>query len=126
VKKAPLILQMAIRVLGLIVLIMGIVIWTGHNSQHLQRGHEVLGALLVLALWALAFLAFQAKVSTPLVAAAVIWGLIAPILGRAQLKIDGGNSVPIQILHLLVGLGVIGFGEVLGARLKHSGAGSPR
>jgi uncharacterized membrane protein len=117
VNKAPTILQMAIRLLGVVVLVLGIVLWGGH-ADSLRGGHEALAILLVVCLWALAALAAKAGVGIPLVAAAVVWGLIAPILGFAQLNIDHGNSAPIKVLHLLVGLGVIGFGEVLGARLK--------
>lgn len=121
-KKAPLILQMVLRLLGVIVLVIGIVLWTGHGGVQLQHGHESLGIILVLTLWALAALAAMAKAPIPLVAAAVVWGLIAPILGFAQLHIDNGNSVPVQILHLIIGLGVIGFGEALGARMKRVAA----
>ncbi|GAC1363732.1 MAG: hypothetical protein NVSMB32_05570 [Actinomycetota bacterium] len=115
------IIQMIIRVVGLIVLAMGIVLWTTDSNPHLKSGHEALGILLVLALWTLAGLALRAKVSTPLVALAVLWGLIAPILGFAQVNIDHGNSHPIQALHLLVGLGVIGLAEILGGRIKQAG-----
>jgi hypothetical protein len=121
-KNPPFVLQMVIRVLGVIVLGLGIVLFTTryHGDAHVYNIHELLGVLLVLALWALAWFAFKARVSIALVAAAVAWGLIAPILGFAQLNIDGGNSHPVEVVHLLVGLGVIAFGEVLGARIKRA------
>lgn len=121
-KNPPFILQMIIRVLGLIVLGLGLVLFTSryHGHAHVYNIHELLGILLVLALWALAWFAFKAGVSAALVATAVAWGLVAPILGFAQLSIDAGNSRPVEVLHLLVGLGVIAFGEVLGARIKRA------
>jgi hypothetical protein len=122
VNKAPTILQMAIRLVGAIMLVLGIVLWTGKGGTPLTHFHEALGVLLVLALWALAGLAAQAGVPIGPVAGAVAWGLAAPILGFAQLSIDHGNSVPIQILHLILGLGIIGLGEMLGARMKRQGA----
>jgi hypothetical protein len=103
-------------------LVLGIVLWTGKGGTPLTHFHEALGVLLVLVLWALAGLAAQAGVPVGLVAGAGAWGLAAPILGFAQLSIDHGNSVPIQILHLILGLGIIGLGEMLGARMKRQGA----
>ncbi|HEU5003674.1 MAG TPA: hypothetical protein VFW71_12990 [Actinomycetota bacterium] len=120
-KRLPLILQMAVRVLGLAVLVLGIFLWRhGETHQSLEHAHESLAILLVLAVFALAFLAAKAKVNTTFIAVAVIWGLAAPILGFAQTGMNGGPSVAVKIVHLIVGLGLIGLGEGLGARIKRA------
>jgi hypothetical protein len=122
-KSPATIVQMLIRLLGVIVLVLGIVLWTGHGGTELEKGHQTLAILLVIALWVLAALAFKAGVKVPLVAVAVAWGFIAPILGFAQKNIlTGSGHWVIQVLHLLVGLGVIGLGESLGANIKAKSA----
>lgn len=121
VNRLPFILQMVIRVVGLVVLVLGLVLWS-HTNTSVQHAHVALGILLVLALWTLAALAAKSGVSVPLVAVAVAWGLIAPIVGLAQLHLSGGPSAAFKVVHLLIGLGVIGLGEALGARLKGSPA----
>ena len=117
--RLPLILQMAVRVLGLVVLVLGLFLWQ-HADTHasLEHAHESLAILLVLALWGLAGLAAKARVNPTFIAVAVIWGLAAPIVGFAQTGMNGGPDAAVKILHLLIGLGVIGLGEGLGARIR--------
>lgn len=118
-KSPSTIVQMLIRLLGVVVLVLGIVLWTGHGGAELKKGHETLAILLVIALWVLAALAVKVGVKVPLVVVAVAWGLLAPILGFAQTNLlKGGGHWVIEVLHLLVGLGVIGLGESLGANIK--------
>ncbi len=112
------IIQMVIRLAGLILIVLGILFWTGH-ADTLVRVHIVIGIVLVLSLWALAALAGQSGVQTGLVAAAVVWGLVTIILGLTQERWLTGNAHwVIQALHLLVGLGAIGLAETLGARIR--------
>jgi hypothetical protein len=50
---------------------------------------------------------------------AVLWRLVAPILGLTQQGLLTGNwHWTIQILHLLIGLGAIGQGENLTSRMR--------
>lgn len=117
----PTILQMAIRFIGAVELILGIVLWSGNGGTSLEHFHESVGILLVLCLWGLAYLAARAKVPPVIVIVAVVWGLIAPILGFAQTGIHGGVPAAVKVVHLIVGLGIIGLGEALGARIKQTG-----
>jgi hypothetical protein len=58
-----------------------------------------------------------------MVAAAVAWGLIAPILGLTQTNLlDNNWHWVIQVAHLLVGLAAIGTGEGIAQRMKRLGA----
>ena len=99
------ILQMVIRIIGVIQLILGIVFWTG-NADFLVICHIVLGSILVIALWLLAYLAYRAGVSQRLVILTVVWGLILPIWGLSQDKIlPGSYNWITQVLHLLCGAG---------------------
>jgi hypothetical protein len=58
-----------------------------------------------------------------MVVAAVAWGVIAPILGLTQANLLTNNwHWTIQVLHLLVGLAMIGTGEGLFQRMRRRGA----
>lgn len=109
---------MTIRISGVLLIGLGLFIWTG-NADGAIPVHEFLGFVLVIALWGLAFLAARAGVPMGLVAAAVVWGLIAPALGLTQTNIlVGGAHWIIQVIHMLIGLGAIGWGERLGIGIK--------
>jgi len=119
-KNATTVAQALTRGLGLLLLVLGIIIWTG-NADGIIPLHRFLGIVLVLALWTLAYVASQSGVAMGVVAFAVAWGLVAPILGLSQEHILSGNGHwVIQILHLVIGLGVIVLGERLAKLIKAS------
>jgi hypothetical protein len=120
-KRAITIAQMTIRISGLLLILLGIAIWTG-RADGVIPVHLLLGFVLVLALWSLSFLAARAGVQTRWVALAVAWGLVAPILGLTQQGLLSGDwHWAIQVLHLLIGMGAIGMGENLALRIKQAG-----
>jgi hypothetical protein len=107
---------------GLLLILLGLAIWTGRADQ-VTPIHEVLGFVLVLALWTLSFFAARAGVPMRWVLLAVAWGLLAPILGLTQQNLVTGDwHWTIQILHLLIGVGAIGQGENLAARMRQVGS----
>ncbi len=111
-------LQMAIRAVGVVQLALGIVFWTG-NALGLVDLHQLLGILLVLGLWTQAVLAYRAGVPAGLVAAAAVWGLIVPIVGLTQTSLLTGSAHwVIQVIHLLLGIGLLGLAENLATRAK--------
>ena len=111
-------LRMLIRLCGVLLIILGILFWTG-NALSLIPVHMLIGVILVLSLWALALIAARAGAPTGPVAAAFIWGLIVPILGATQQSLlPGPAHWIIQVLHLLVGIAAIGMAEGLGRRIR--------
>ena len=111
-------LQMAIRVVGVVQLALGVVFWTG-NALGLVDLHQLLGILLVLGLWTQAVLAYRAGVPAGLVAVAAVWGLIVPIVGLTQTSLLTGSAHwVIQVIHLLLGIGLLGLAENLATRAK--------
>ena len=115
-----------VRVVGTILLLLGIVFWTG-NALALIRLHIMLGMALVLLLWLLALLAARAGVRLRLVALALVWGAIVPVLGMTQSRLLPGSAHwVIRLLHLLVGMVAISLGESLGARIKRLRQRLPR
>jgi hypothetical protein len=120
-KRAITIAHMTIRISGLLLLLLGIAIWTG-RADGVIPVHQLLGLVLVLSLWTLSFLAARSGVPMQWVALAVAWGLVAPILGLTQEGVlTGGWHWTIQVLHLLIGLGAIGMGENLALRIRQAG-----
>ena len=115
--------RMAVRVVGLAMLILGLVVWTG-SAAGLVPVHMLLGIVLVLALWAVAVLALQAGVRPVLPAIAIAWGVLMAAFGmtQAQLLSDDSLHVVIQVAHLVVGLVAIGLAEALGAAATRTGS----
>src|SRR5689334_17946594 len=98
---------------GAILLVLGVMIWTG-NADGLIPLHVLIGIVLVLSLWTIAAIAARSGVNRWLVAAAVAWSVGAPVLGTTQeALIEGGWHWTIQVLHLVVAMGVVAWGRVL-------------
>ena len=118
--------QMLVRACGVLVLVLGLLFWLGDAPRSLVPIHMLLGIVLVLALWWLAYMAARAGVGKGLVAAAVVIGLLTAYLGAAQGSLVPDPSVHwiIQVLHLLLGMAAIGLGEALAGRATRLGSGA--
>ena len=111
-------IQMAIRALFVVQLALGLAFWTG-NLLGLVDLHQLIGILLVLALWTQAALAHRAGVPGRVVAVAAVYGLIVPIVGLTQRELLPGSAHwVIQVVHLLLGVGLVGLAENLATRAK--------
>jgi hypothetical protein len=120
--RAVTIVHMTVRLSGLLLIVLGVGIWTGRADQVIPV-HGLLGFVLVLSLWTLSFFAARAGVAARWVVLAVAWGLVAPILGLTQQGLLTGDwHWTIQVLHLLIGLGAIAQGEILARRMEQVGA----
>jgi hypothetical protein len=119
-KVSTLIVQNLVRVLGLILLILGFLFWTGHSFD-LVRLHMNLGVALVLLLWILAGIGIAAKVKPGLVVAAILWGALTVFFGMTMGRLLPGRAHEvIRVAHFLIGLGAIALAESLGARIKRA------
>lgn len=119
-KTATLVLQNLIRLIGLILIVLGLQFWM-KRALGMIGTHMRLGELLILLLWVLAWIALRAGVRQQLVLAAILYGfvvfLFAVNMGRL---LPGSAHVVVQVVHLLLGLGAIGFAESLGKRIKQN------
>ena len=112
--------QMLVRLCGLVLIVLGILFWTG-NALALVPVHMLVGLLLVFSLWGLAFVAARSGAPVGFVALAFLWGLLVPVLGITQDQLlTGGGRWVIRVLHLLVGLAAIGLAEGLGRRIRQA------
>ena len=110
--------RILIRITGPTALVLGVLFWTG-NALTLIPVHMLAGIVLILSLWTLAILAAVSGVPRGLVALAIVWGLVVPILGMTQTRLLPGDAHwVIRILHLLIGIGAMSLGQGLASRIK--------
>src|ERR1051326_6579453 len=82
-RTAIIVMRTLVRLLGATLIVLGLLFWSG-NVLALIPVHMLLGILLVLSLWTLAILAARLGEQPSLVGAALLWGLVVPILGLSQ------------------------------------------
>ncbi len=113
---------MILRISGVLALILGILFWANIVTT-LVGIHMLLGIIVTLSLWVLGGAIVGTKGGAGLGIAAIIWGLVVVIVGLTQQTIlIGSLHWIIQVLHLLIGLAAIGFGEMIGARSRRLNA----
>lgn len=124
-RKATTALLMVLRLTGLIQIVAGLFIWFGH-SRALVPAHSVIGSLFVLDLWILGIVALFELPSRGFALFTLVWGGFVLWLGMAQMSLLPGSSHwIIRVVHLLVGLAAMGFGESLAGRVKRLGNAEP-
>jgi hypothetical protein len=125
VKYAVLIARSLISLLGIALVLLGILFWTGHALSLLEF-HMMLGGLFVACLWVLAIIGFLAPGSRALALLVLVWSLIVPALGVMQLSLlPGSDHWVVQAAHLLVGLIAMGLGHALARRIGRRAAAAP-
>jgi len=111
---------MLVRISGVLLLILGLLIWT-EGAGGLIPIHMLLGLVLVLSMWVLAAVSTRAGVSTGLAAGVAVGGLVVLVFGMTQTSLlPGGSHWVIQILHLLVGMAAVASGEVIGGTVRRN------
>ncbi len=119
-KTATVIVQSAVRLLGLVLIVLGFLFWSRTALSFIPL-HMRLGETLAALLWMLAVLGIRAKVPPGLIAAAILWGLVVVGFGMTMGGFLPGRAHEIvRVAHFLIGLGAIGFSESLAARIKRS------
>jgi hypothetical protein len=118
------VMKVALRTLigcGGLLLVLGLVIWTGHGDA-LIPVHIALGVALVLSLWTIAGIAARSGAPFPVVAIAAGWGATVVLLGLTQeALLPGGWHWTVQVVHLVISMGAIAWGRRL-AQLMRRGA----
>ncbi|HWE53113.1 MAG TPA: hypothetical protein VG273_25200 [Bryobacteraceae bacterium] len=117
-KIATMIIQNAVRVLGLILLVLGFMFWSGHSFEYVPL-HMRLGEILVSLLWIIAAMGLRAGVKPGMVLGAMFYGLIVVAYAmRMTTFLPGSAHEVIRVVHFLFGLGAIGLVEMIGAKIK--------
>jgi uncharacterized protein YacL len=118
--------RMLVRACGVVVLVLGLLFWLGDAPRSLVPIHMLLGIVLVLALWVLAYMGARVGVSKGLVVTAVVIGLLTAYIGAAQGSLLPDPSVHwiVQVVHLILGMAAIGVGEALAGRAARVESGA--
>ncbi|HEY3108076.1 MAG TPA: hypothetical protein VGL23_04950, partial [Chloroflexota bacterium] len=122
---ATIVLRWVARLTGLLQLVVGLALWSGNLLQLLQF-HMLDGFLFTLAFLAIVVLAAVARVGLGPVLLGLVWVVAVPVLGVTQGRILPGDlHWLVQVIHLLVGVGAIGFADRLaGAILARRARGA--
>ncbi|HLZ27243.1 MAG TPA: hypothetical protein VKV73_07965 [Chloroflexota bacterium] len=111
---------MLVRISGVLLLILGLLIWT-EGMRFLIQPHTLLGLVLVLSMWVLAAVSTRAGIPIGLAAGVAVTGLVVLVLGMTQgILLQGSLHWVIQVLHLLIGMGAVAGGEVIDGRLRRN------
>jgi hypothetical protein len=98
---------------GALLLVSGLIIWTGNGDQ-LISVHVTIGVVLVVTLWTIAAIAARSGVPARTVAFAAAWGLVVVLFGLAQEDVlTGSVHWTIQVLHVAISMGAIWWGRRL-------------
>lgn len=104
---------------GVLALILGLLMWAGHGPNLIQM-HMLLGLLAVGALWIIGIAQTFSRAGSWFIAAcAVVVGAVMIVIGLNQARLMlGPFHWVIQVLHLVLGLLVIGIGHIGTARYR--------
>lgn len=124
--KVVTISQMILRAAVLLALILGIIFWINPGlpaqNQGLKDVHMLLGFIVVISLWVIGLAQGFVKGggSFGLALGTFVVGLAVAIVGLWQesWKDAGANVLLINVIHLLLGLCAVGFGEMIVGRTK--------
>ena len=102
------------RIGGLVALVLGIMI----SRSPVLRLHMAIGLLVAVSLGILAIWAVAARVRIPAALAGVIWAIGTVRVGLMQTQwMPGEHHWVVQAAHAILGIGAIGFAEMLAAGL---------
>lgn len=117
-RAATILIQNAVRVLGVVLIVLGFLFWSRH-AYNLVPLHMWLGVALIVLLWILAIVAAKARVSGVLVIVAILWGVLVIAFGMNMGGwLPGPAHEIIRVVHFLIGLTAIALSESLSARIK--------
>jgi hypothetical protein len=117
-KVLAIITQNLIRLLFLVLLVLGIMFWTGHELN-LIGVHRRLGESMAGLMWVLAIFGMVAGVSAVLTVGTILWGALLVLFAlNMGGMLPGPAHEAIRVIHFLIGLVAIGLAEMIGARIK--------
>lgn len=118
-KQTAIALNWLIRLVGLVMIVLGLLIWSGRGDD-LTSTHKFFGFVLVLSLWALAAIGLRVRVAPGFLLLVVGWSILMPALGLTQTDILTGDAHwIIRVIHLLVGLAALALADSLANAIKN-------
>jgi hypothetical protein len=114
---------MVLRIAVLVNLVLGILFWTSTiDNSGVTLLHIILGLLAVIALFTIGIAQGLRGGSFSMALATFVVGFLLAFVGLFQkswLPEPDPNHWIIQVIHLLLGLAVIGMGEMIASRYRH-------
>jgi hypothetical protein len=115
--------QIVARIVVVVLVVLGIIVWTGHGDS-LIPVHIAIGLLLVVDLWVAVALGLRSGAPVGLAVLALVWSIGMPVFGLVQANLLPGDlHIAIEVLHVLVGFIAVGLVEALartGGRRKEA------
>jgi len=108
-------LIMLVRILGLVAIILGALLWSGHKeylAPHIGGGFVVAIVVLVLAVFALTKKAVMPGIL------GIVLACLLPVIGFMQLPLTFHTLGAIQVMHIIFALGTIGVAERLYSAIR--------
>jgi hypothetical protein len=105
---------MLVRVLGLIAIVLGALLWTGR--QALLTSHIACGFSVAIVVFVLALIALTKKAVIPGILG-VVFAVLLPLVGFMQLPLTFHTLGAIQVAHIVLALLIIGVAERLYAAI---------
>jgi hypothetical protein len=118
------VLLMLARLLVVVQLALGLAIWPGGAS--LAAPHSALGSLFVLDAWIIALIALFALPRRAVPLFTLAFGAVVMWLGMAQMTLLVGSAHwTVRVVHLLLGLALLGLVEMLAKAVRVHRAETP-
>jgi hypothetical protein len=118
--------RVILSVLGIALIVLGVLFWTGHAISLIPL-HMLLGGIFVICMWLLSALTLFAHRARGFAVVVFVWGLIVLILGAEQVRLlPGSLHWIVQTVHLLVGVAAIGLGHALAGKILRPAGASQR
>ena len=116
--KLVTILLMLARLLGVVLILLGAAIWLGFGKG-ITAFHAALGSLFVVDVWIVALIALFVLTSRLLPLLVLALGGVVVWFGVAQTTLLVGSAHwAIRLLHLLLGVSLLGLVEALGKAVR--------
>lgn len=107
--------QMLLRLLVLVMLVLGVMVWMGHAG--VVNAHIGLGFIFTSLVLLQALFGAWARVGWGLVGMTVVWAVLLPVIGLGQRTfMPGGVHWAVQAFHLLFAVATLAFVERIGKR----------
>ena len=103
---------------GAVMLVLGLIVWTG-SGDALIPVHTAVGILLVVSLWAIAYIAFRSGLPARIPLAVGAWSIAVVAFGMTQDQIlEGDWHWTVQVLHLVVSMSLVAIGQGLAMAMQ--------
>ncbi len=108
--------QMLLRLLIVVMLVIGVLVWMGHTG--LTNAHIGLGFIFTMAVLLQALLGAVGGAGWGLSGLTVLWAVLLPVIGLGQRAFMVGDAHwVVRVVHMLFGLATMAFVERIAKRV---------